>query len=353
MKKKLKILITGPIAPPAGGISIHIQRLTHLLKDEFNIDLIDESHVKKAGIFYMRSLNPISYIKKVLRTDILFIQGGNKLFKTIHILTGKLLSRKVIITIHGYGKRRSQPFRAIDSFFFSMANKIVLVNPDIFSKLPLPRKKCVLKHAFLPPVMKDEPELPSAVIAWLKKQRSAGKIIVCANASRLTLHNNEDLYGLDMCIETARQLIAKGEPVAFIYTVSALERGADLFNKNLQLINELGLQDHFMLISEKLSFVRLIENADIVIRPTNTDGDALTIREALYLGKPTIASDIVEKPASTILFRTRDNADLEKKLQDQITIIKNNATIPLGEPQIPVGDFKEFYTNLINTVALT
>ena len=114
----------------------------------------------------------------------------------------------------------------------------------------------------------------------------------------------------------------------------------------------MGMKDHFMLISEKLSFVRLIENADIVIRPSNTDGDALTIRESIYLGKCTIASDVVERPAGTILFKTRDVADLELKMEEEILKLRsgsnnsaciNNAT----------EDYAVFYKNLFHTVTAT
>ncbi|MEO7524384.1 MAG: hypothetical protein ABIT58_09840 [Ferruginibacter sp.] len=352
MKKKLKILITGPVPPPAGGISIHIQRLTHLLENDFDIDLIDESNVKKDGIYNMRSLKIFVYLKKVAKSDILFVQSGNRLFKKIHILTGRLLAKKVIITIHGYGARRKQPFRAIDSIFFSLAHKIILVNGEIAGKVPLQAGKCIVKHAFLPPVMKDEPALPFAILNWLTKAKSKKEVIICANASRLDMHKGQDLYGLDMTIEAAGRLVKKGLPVSFVYTVSSLENCTDYFNKNLQLIADLQLQDHFMLISEKLSFVRLIENTDIVIRPTNTDGDALTVREAIFLGKASLASDVVERPAGTILFKTRDITDLENKLEEQVKKIKSGANDPLGAPGVPAENFKAFYADLMNSIAL-
>ncbi|MEI2749894.1 MAG: hypothetical protein V9E88_14180 [Ferruginibacter sp.] len=61
-----------------------------------------------------------------------------------------------------------------------------------------------------------------------------------------------------------------------------------------------------------------MNSADIVLRPTNTDGDALTIREAIYLNKKIVASDVVERPEGTILFKTRDTNDLEIKIEAAI-----------------------------------
>ncbi len=352
MKKKLKILITGPVPPPAGGISIHIWRLKHLLEDVFEIDFIDEASSKKSGFYNFRSLNIFTYLKKIFRADVLYIHSGNRLFKKIHIITGRLFAKKIIITLHGYGPRRKMPFRAIDSMIFNLANKIILVNPDIAHKLSLPSHKCIVKHAFLPPVMKDEPELPRLISDWLDKAQAGHKMIICANASRLDMHNNQDLYGLDMCIEIMKRMIEKKLPVSFVYTVSALEGTADTFNKNLQLISELGLQDHFLLINERLSFVKLIERADIVLRPTNADGDALTVREAIFLGKNTLASDVVERPAGTLLFTTRDIADLENKLEKLVRAGKSPLVSLRADGIGANEDFHHFYTGLINNVAL-
>jgi hypothetical protein len=242
------------------------------------------------------------------------------------------------------------PFRAIDSFFFRMADKIILVNPDIFNRLTLPADKCVYKHAFLPPVMQEEAPLPAHVSDWLNNTRRSGASILCANASRLDLFEGQELYGLDMCIDVTKRLLEKRIPVGFIYTVSSTEHCADRFEQYQQQIQSLGLSDHFLLLHEKVSFVKVIEQSDVVLRPTNTDGDALTIREAIYLGKPILASDVVERPEGTTLFKTRDLDDLEVKLTELITH-KNTGYLAGTKPgSANQPDFKQFYSNLIQDV---
>ncbi len=352
MNKKLKILITGPVPPPAGGISIHIQRLIHLLESEFDIDLIDESDQKKNSVFNMRSLDVLSYVKKVKHSNLLFVHSGNKIFKKIHIITGRLFAKKVIITLHGYGPKRKQPFRAIDNFFFSLAHKIILVNADIANRLSLPLKKCVVKHAFLPPSMLSEPALPATVNDWLIKATGDRKVIICANASRLDMHNNLDLYGLDMSIEITNRLVKKGLPVNVIFTVSSIENCTALYNSYQQKIKELKLNDHLLLINERMSFVKLIERSDIVIRPSNTDGDALTVREAIYLGKDVLASDVVQRPDGTVLFKTRDLNDMEMKLEALVKKAIAENSQPQERRQAAQEDYSSFYSDLINSVAL-
>jgi hypothetical protein len=169
--------------------------------------------------------------------------------------------------------------------------------------------------------MSEENPLPQNVMDRINQDRLQHKTIICANASKLTLFNSEDLYGLDITIEAAKLLLAKNIAFDIIYIVSSLEIGAEKFKAAQQMIKAANLENHFLLLHEKLSFVKLIENSDIVIRPTNTDGDALTIREALYFDKKTIASDIVERPEGTILFKTRNVCDLAEKIDEAITKI--------------------------------
>jgi len=350
MAQKRNILILGPVPPPAGGISIHIWRLKHLLDDVYAIDLVDEAPQRKPQFFNIGSLGIFTYLKKIAASRLLFIHSGNRLFKKIHIITGRLMGKKVIITLHGYGAKRKQPFRFWDETVFKLAHKIILVNPTIANRLSLPAKKCIVKHAFLPPVMEQEAPLPEAISARAGKANANGQTLICANASRLDIHKGEDLYGLDMCIETTKRLVNKGIPVSFIFTVSAIDGCKDRYDAAQQLIIDHNIQDHFLLVNGVIPFVKLVERADVVLRPTNTDGDALTIREALFLGKKTLVSDVTERPAGSILFRTRDFDDLETKLTAMIRSGHNSRHNSTGNAAAMNNSFRDFYVNLIDNV---
>jgi glycosyltransferase involved in cell wall biosynthesis len=54
----------------------------------------------------------------------------------------------------------------------------------------------------------------------------------------------------------------------------------------------------------------LLKGSDLFVRPTLTDGDAISVREALALGVRCVASDVVPRPKGTRLFRSQDPADL-------------------------------------------
>lgn len=59
---------------------------------------------------------------------------------------------------------------------------------------------------------------------------------------------------------------------------------------------------------------------DVFVRPTNTDGDAVSLREALYFWIPSVASDAVQRPEGTVLFNSRDIDDFTAKVKDMIDI---------------------------------
>jgi hypothetical protein len=58
----------------------------------------------------------------------------------------------------------------------------------------------------------------------------------------------------------------------------------------------------------------------LFLRPSNSDGDAISIREALYYKVPTIASNVIRRPKGTITFKNRNLQDLTFKT---INVLKN------------------------------
>jgi len=46
--------------------------------------------------------------------------------------------------------------------------------------------------------------------------------------------------------------------------------------------------------------------ADVFVRPTLADGDAISVREALALGRPTVASAVGARPSGALVFAAGD-----------------------------------------------
>lgn len=347
--KKKNLLLIGPCPPPYGGVSNHIKRLAALLKNDFDISFIDESKNRKTTIFNIRSFKPGRYIRLIKKSDIIHVHSGHYIFRLIHFLSSKIFRKKIIFTLHSYAEKNKGSFeKYIDRLIFKNSKKVVFVNEETFQKFSIPDS--YLKEAFLPPLLNDEEILPTDISNLIKIKKANGYLISCANAWRLDLYNNEDLYGLDLCIEAAKYCKENNIKIVFLFIVSDLS-GKLPISSYKKLIKDYDLCDVFFLYDISISFVRLIIESDIVLRPTNTDGDALTIREGLFFEKKVIASDIVSRPDNTYLFETRNIAsfiETIEKVYGYLIKKKPNQNI-IVDSYIDYFKHIDFYKNTLYT----
>lgn len=314
-----------------------------MLSDWFDIDVVDESREKKKYIFNLRSLNIFTYLNKIFKTDIVHIHSGKFLFRMLHFSAASLLFKKKIITIHGYEPGRGANIRPMDRMILNNCSKVIFVSKELAEAFQV--KQYIIKEAFLPPDINDEEEIPEAVRGWTVQKKLQGYKVCVANAWRLDRHENEDLYGLDLCIMAAKKNKDNGVKAAFIFIVCD-NSGIIKIDHYKKMIKDFGLEDCFLLWESPLSFIKLVIEADMVLRPTNTDGDALTVREGLFLGKRVIASDVVIRPEGTNLFKTRDAGSLAQVIAGVIQGGQNNS----GEVVDPASSLKSYITYYNNNV---
>ncbi len=331
-----QLLLIGPYCE-IGGVSIHVRRLEKLLHDDFSIKIIDESKLRfnDGKTYNLRKGNLFKYFKLIFNSDIIHIHTSINWLRLIHILLCKLLLKKVILTIHSLTHVKTRK----ELFFLKIAviisNKVICVNNQI--KIKLKELDMVVMHAFLPPILSYENDLPQELIYNLKLNKK--NRIVVSNAYRLVLHNEQDLYGFDLLIDVARKIKTNADNIKIILVVSSVENCKELLFRYISLINKENLEDFITIIPYSISFVKLIQKSDLVVRATNTDGDALTIRESLFFNKPVVASDVIERPKGTVLFKNRDSMDLYLKIKENI----DNSNDVSERFEI---DYKEFYRDL-------
>lgn len=68
--------------------------------------------------------------------------------------------------------------------------------------------------------------------------------------------------------------------------------------------------ENILIIDYPHNFIPVIIHSDAMIRATTTDGDALSVEEALFFRKWVIASDCVSRPKGVVLYKTGDLDDL-------------------------------------------
>ena len=69
---------------------------------------------------------------------------------------------------------------------------------------------------------------------------------------------------------------------------------------------------------EHQSALGAIAQADLFVRPSLVDGDALSVREALALGRRVVASAVGYRPPGTCLFKCGESSDLAQKMEQAL-----------------------------------
>lgn len=305
-------MICGPYPAPLGGVSIHIQRLGILLEGQgVSVVYCDESKERKDLIYNIRNLNILSYIKLLSRSDIIHIHSSVDTLRLFHILASKILYKKTIVTVHSWRKKgyQNKLWSRILSFF---CHKIVFVSAETALLLDVTPSKKIVFPAFIPPPPSPS-ELPKAITNFINHNKLNDKKIVVSNAFRIVEFNDEDLYGFDLCLQAfSDPKIA--DKASLVFIVSDTSVNQKKIEHYIEYIHKNKLEQNILFYLGAIDFFTLLTMSDVSIRATNTDGDALSVRESIFLKVPCIASDCVGRPPGTTLFKSRSSDDLIQKL---------------------------------------
>ncbi|MBA7465670.1 hypothetical protein ES707_00840 [subsurface metagenome] len=204
------------------------------------------------------------------------------------------------------------------AFWFATRARVhfIAVGPEIkenIVSLGVKPEYVAVIPAFIPPTVKDEDiaKIPQDVWDFMDSHSP----VISANAFRITFYNNQDLYGIDMCVDLCAYLKQYYPKVGFVFCLPEIG-DYKYFHKMKQRIKEKGVKINFLFQTKPCQMYPIIMKSDVFVRPTNTDGDAISLRESLYFRVPSVTSDVAQRPEGTILFRSRDIDDFCEKVRD-------------------------------------
>ncbi len=339
------IAIIGPYPPPYGGISVHIERILKLLPEKkihfYNIQKISKYGKPFYGLW--------KYIYFVY-----FLFAGYKIIhyhstsKKIRFLLSVVsyFRKNVFLHLHGTSfsdtiKEKSFISRKIKSLIpytnFIASNEVLF---QAISKLN--PKSIYLYDAFIPPVYKEED-----LTSFTKDFKIPPYQFIICMVGWFSKYRGEDLYGFDIALEALNNLVNNRKlELLVIASVNGVNDKV-LYQNFLQKRKELNLDNNFILIENKPKEIYpLFLYSHIFIRPTNTDGNSVSIKEALWFETPVIASDIVPRPEGTRLFKNRSADDLTEKI---LFVIKNQQFLPL-QKKIDLCKTKKFKHPIIKDI---
>lgn len=355
-KNIIKIALLGSYPPPYGGVSVHIQRLKKKL-EEINIktivyDFFDREIKKDNNVITVKK--PIRWIIKYFFTakeNIIHSHFSEWRIRSI-IAIMSFINKKTIITIHGDSLKQSLDTtnwikKKIIKFSLKHTSYIIATNEDIKQlclNMEVKPTRISVVPAFIPPsIIEDEiNDIPTEIWTFINTHSP----IISANAFEIRFNKNEDLYGIDMCIDLCINLMKEYPTIGLIFFLPNIG-DYNYYNKLKNIIIKSGIKNNFLFVNKEYQFYPILINSNVFIRPTNTDGDSISIREALYFNIPVVASDCVERPKSTILFRNRDTKDFILRVNHVLNNIKDyKKQIELKDKQDNFAKILEIYKNI-------
>lgn len=286
----------------------------------------------------MRSLNLLKYASLLYKSDVVHIHSSVGIFRLIHLLFAFAMRKKTIVTIHSWRHG------SISSCFWTyllttFSSKTILVNRELTKHLRIAPEKQTFFPAFIPP-LDTRQKLPTEIENFINNAKLQQKKIASSNAYSILEYNHQDLYGLDLCIDAFSKPDVS-ELSVLIFSISEPSLNPKKIEHYQKIIRERKLDKVIYLQLGAIDFYTLLTASDISIRATNTDGDALSVRESLFLKKPCIASNCTNRPEGTLLFKDRSVASLAESILNAL-----RAPYPTPESTGSLREIERFYLNL-------
>lgn len=310
--------VWGIYPPPIGGVSIHIKRLIIQLNRIERVILKDFKPKRSYPFDYIFPVNnPIWEIirlpfieRRLIHVEqfsyalfalLLLFGWKHKLGFTVHNQRSVLISSKAKIKLCALFFKRCCFLIMNDGGF----------KPKFAKFFNLPEEKIHILPAFLPPNDVERDGLPFAV----KEFRQNHEFLISANAYKLRIDNGVDVYGLDMLIGLISELRGKGIDAGLLFCLPEVG-DIDYYAQIKRRISELQISKHvFFVEGVNANGFEYWEFSDLFIRPTCTDMEGISVKEALCMGRNVIASDVCIRPKECILFKSRNEENfLEKTL---------------------------------------
>lgn len=335
------VYLIGKLPPPMGGVTVHTQRLGAWLS---MIENVEVRHISTKFSFIKFAFEMLG---SKSRATVVHCQISSE-YGLIIVGLIVLLSRrraKFVYSIHSeywIADRISKRFYVSFLIRYFLRKLSFLIADNINIKRAA-SEFCDHVHVlspFLPPVG----ALVKCELSSYLGLKSFDSPVLVFNAYKLVYRSDgKDVYGLDVMLAAFEKI---DFPVTLVLLIPELNLGdkdiIDAFIQNMRAgVNKERIH---IVVRPDLEGWQVIAKSDVFIRPTITDGDALSVRESLYYGVPTVVSDCTVRPLGVITFKTGDADDLAEKIKIAIRRGKENSTI--DTTRNPARNFFLLYSNL-------
>jgi glycogen(starch) synthase len=333
-----KVLLAGPYPPPHGGVSVHVEALCRELRESGVACRVVDTDPRRGSAPPPAGGDPIGVrggfdLARVLwrhardgYTVHLHTNGHNRKSWLLALAAGIVARRAPgsVLTLHSgmlpsYLARPWRLRRGLARLACAQYSWIVCVNTEVrdaLVRLGVPLERLRVVPAFFPPRVKSGP-LDASLESWLARHSPV--------LSTALFFRPE--YGFDLLVEAAARLRTE-------YPLLGLAvMGSGARDEPETLVRRRGLHGAVRLAGDLAhdDCVKLMARSDAFVRATRADGDSISVREAVALGVPTVASDVGTRPEGVHLFPAGDVEGLVESIR---SALRQRRRIVRGGPDI-------------------
>ena len=276
-----KILYLGKRIGDVGGVTTFNKRFSKRLYNS-NVDF---------KFLELTNISLLRLIKEIILHKNIYYSGCNIIFSILLRFFSIISYKKLIISFHGMPfNTKSLIVKTIENLSYRISHLTIL---GASGELQITYKKNIqVISSFISPA--NHSDLFVDNFLALNNVNKFEHIFVTMAYRNVIDKDGYELYGISNLIESFKML----ENYALI-----------VVNPNQDLIAKEEYKNIFF-ISQNINLSYLLEKADVFIRNTTSDGDPLSVKEALSVGCKVMASNCILRPESVHLFDYHDKNSL-------------------------------------------
>jgi glycosyltransferase involved in cell wall biosynthesis len=324
-RRPIAVALVGPFPPPYGGMGVYFSSIEAGLRQEGMEPL--RVPVPYAGVGgWRRHLGRVAIFARaaltVLRTrpDVVHCVTGsqpNLIGNILPLVAARVARRPSILSIAGgefhaavTGYRGAR--RRLVRFILTRPRLLVACTDEIAEALRAigVREPRIVTASNALPVRLD-PRADQALPLEVEDFADAHAPLIASISGWYGFYGSQDL------VEAVRELRASDPQVGLVLMVKG---GGDAgFRAGLlDLLARDGLRDAVLVREDERAVFPILRRADAFVRTPHREGDAISVREALAVGTPVVASDVGFRPSGVVRYRPADPGDLAARLRETL-----------------------------------
>ena len=299
----MRILLIGAYPPPHGGVQSNVVVIRQYLRDRgipcAVMNLTRHRSARAEGLYHPTSAYQVLKLLFRLNYDVMHVHHGGDLsprLRALYFICSLIPARKTVLTCHSGGLASSAVGRRARwwswaGFVFRRYDRIIVVNRemgDLFRRFGVPEARIRLILPFALRLADPDRKLPSVLSDFYSRREPR----------LLTIGQLEPEYDLKLQMDVMERVLEK-HPRAGLAIIGS----GSLDDELRQYLRGKPYADNILLCGDVDHDDTLcaIRDCDVFLRTTHYDGDAVSVRESLFLGKPVVATDNGMRPPGVYL----------------------------------------------------